>query len=821
MSARDEPQATPLLDSINSRFSVDGELHQGFQLGSIVIEPDLGVIIRNGQRYHLAPKAMEILLFLSSTNGEIVSREQILSFGWGDNHAAKNNVTHIISEIRHVLDDHKECPTYIQTIPRKGYRMLLPTITKSRNSIWPFPADQAGQIIDSEKKWKLSFSLLKSSRLINASAAYLVVSWVLLQVFSIILPIFDVPTWGGKVAALCLVVGFPIVISFQWLKEFKIRKKFNHENTKKHRFIYRQFAIDSFFVLIILLVIYYVSTHLIEKIENESSIQPINAVNEDKAPQANFTENAVAILSFHATDTVNNPQYFISGLQEELINLVALKPAFKVSSMRAIDALGPKASITQIKNRLGVKYIVEGKSKTINGTLIINTVMTDVITGFQVWSDESKGSTNELVLLYNELSRKIINALHWLIVGDKSLNNSNYLPTESFLAYDAYLQGKEKYRNSKSIKALYQAEQLFLKALQLDPDFVQASSALCHIYLDKYLLNDDTNEYQKGLNVCQLIASNEMVSFESQLALGTLYRVNGQYQKAEQHLNKAKLIKPDASEVFISLAELYTKLGQISRAENLYQQAINLERGNWKNYYDYGLFLFYSGRYEQAISQFNKVTLINKNTAMVFNALGAVYYMVLDFEQANVAWSKSLAIEPISVTYSNLGTVLFFMQRFENAAEMYLKSAELSPLDPTVWGNLGDAYKYSKNKRPNAKLAYQKGLELAKKNALINDKYPSLQAQISRYYSELEQCEQAKVHQEIVLTNNIQDPYIYYDLAIVSINCFDVDAIKLFIEKAILLGYPSKLLLADPQFYDYKLWLQKLVKPIHKKKGIQ
>tara|TARA_R110002124_G_C8961682_1_gene514120 strand:+ start:4169 stop:4495 length:327 start_codon:yes stop_codon:yes gene_type:complete len=108
VSARDEPQATPLLDSINSRFSVDGELHQGFQLGSIVIEPDLGVIIRNGQRYHLAPKAMEILLFLSSTNGEIVSREQILSFGWGDNHAAKNNVTHIISEIRHVLDDHKE-----------------------------------------------------------------------------------------------------------------------------------------------------------------------------------------------------------------------------------------------------------------------------------------------------------------------------------------------------------------------------------------------------------------------------------------------------------------------------------------------------------------------------------------------------------------------------------------------------------------------------------------------------------------------------------------------------------------------------------------
>lgn len=811
MAARDEPQAAPLLDNINSRFSVDTELHQGFQLGAAVIEPDLGVIIRNGQRYHLAPKAMEVLLFLSSTNGEIVTREQILSFGWGDKNAAKNNVTHIISEIRHVLDDHKECPTYIQTIPRKGYRMLLPTIAKSANSIWPFPADQAGQITGLDKKWKLSFSLLKSSRLINASAAYLVVSWVLLQVFSIILPIFDVPTWGGKVAALCLVVGFPIVISFQWLKEFKIRKKFNYENSKKPQFIYRQFAIDSFFVLIILLVIYYVSTHLIDKIEKESSVQPIHIFNHDKAPRASLTENSVAILSFHTIDTANNSQYFISGLQEELINLVALKPAFKVSSMRAVNALGPQASIEQIKHSLGVKYIVEGKSKTIDGTLIINTVMTDVITGFQVWSDESKGSINELVLLYNEISRKIINALHLLIVGDKTLDNTNYMPTESFLAYDAYLQGKEKYRNSKSIKALNQAEQLFLTALQLDPDFVQASSALCHTYLDKYLLNDDTNEYQKALNVCQLIANNEMVSFESQLALGTLYRVNGQYQKAEQHLNKAKLIKSDSSEVFISLAELYAKLGQVSKAESLYQEAINLERGNWQNYYDYGLFLFYSGRYQQAISQFNKVTLINKNTAMVFNALGAVYYMVLDFEQANIAWSKSLAIEPISVTYSNLGTVLFFMQRFENAAQMYLKSAELSPLDPTVWGNLGDAYKYSKNKQKNAQLAYEKGLKLAQKNAIINDKNPSLQAQISRYYSELRQCEQAKKHQEIVLKNNVQDPYIYYDLAIVSINCLDVDTVKLFIEKAISLGYPAKLLLADPQFYDYKLWLKTLV----------
>ncbi|MBA6392237.1 winged helix-turn-helix domain-containing protein [Colwellia sp. BRX10-3] len=811
MSASNEPEVTVSLENVKGHFVVDTELHQGFQLGSLVVEPDLGIVIRNGQRYHLAPKAMEVLLFLSSTNGEIVSREEILAFAWGDNHAAKTNVTHVISEIRHVLDDHKECPTYIQTIPRKGYRMLLPTVAKSSNSIWPFPADQLNQISGPDKKWKLSFSLLKSSRLINASAAYLVVSWVLLQVFSIVLPIFDVPTWGGKVAALGLVIGFPIVISFQWFKEFKTRKKFAYENNKQHRFVYRQFAIDSFFVLIILFFIYYISTHLIEKIETESTMEPVQLTLENKAPISNVTENSVAVLPYYSSDTDNNPQYFVSGLQEELINLLALKPVFKVSSIRAINALEPEASIDQIKNILGVKYIVEGRSKTVDGSLIINTTMTDVVTGFQVWSDESKGSSNELVILFSDLSRKITNALHLLVVGDQSVNNNNYMPTDNFAAYDAYLQGKEKYRNSKNINALVEAETLFIVALQLDPDFIQASSALCQTYLDKYLLNNDTNEYDKALNVCQLIASNETVSFESELALGTLYRVNGQYEKSETHLNKAKLIKPESSEVYISLAVLYAKLEQSDEAENLYQQAISLELGNWRNYYDYGVFLYASGRYEQAVSQFNKVTLINKNSAMAYNALGAVYYMVLNFEQANIAWSKSLAIEPTSVVFMNLGSVLFFMKRFENAAEMYLQSAELSPLSPTVWGNLGDAFKYSKNKAQSAKSAYEKGLNLAKKNAVINDKNPSFQAQISRYYSELNQCEQAKAHQGKVLKNNVQDPYIYYDLAIVAINCFDVNDTKLFIEKAIVLGYPAKLLLADPQFYDYKDWLKEIV----------
>jgi DNA-binding winged helix-turn-helix (wHTH) protein len=45
-----------------------------------------------------------------------------------------------------MLDAHKECPTYIKTIYRKGYRMLLPTVTKSVSSIWLFPVEQVAMV---------------------------------------------------------------------------------------------------------------------------------------------------------------------------------------------------------------------------------------------------------------------------------------------------------------------------------------------------------------------------------------------------------------------------------------------------------------------------------------------------------------------------------------------------------------------------------------------------------------------------------------------------------------------------------------------------
>ncbi|MDG1733804.1 MAG: tetratricopeptide repeat protein [Thalassotalea sp.] len=789
------------------KIKVPPQFHKGFALGNIVVEPDLGVIIRDNERYHLAPKAMEILFFLASADCEIVSRDQMLEFGWGDLNASKNNITHIISEIRHALDDHKECPTFIQTIPRKGYRMMQPTAAKPSKGLFDFQQD--AEVFETKHpRWHLSIAILKSSRLFKASVGYLVFSWVLLQVLAIVLPIFNSPSWGIKFSTLVLMIGFPIVLGFQWLKELKIKREKVKTKKQKKLFYYQQLSIDSAFVCLIIACIYYLSTHLITFIEKESVV---TTAQQNQIPSVKVTKNSIAVLAFSNNDKNSSSAYIVSGLQEELVSYLTQIPVVKVASLRATKALKANSSIEDIKKRLGVNYILEGQAKLIGNEIIIASTLIDTTTGFQVWTSESRGSKSQALILYEEISRKLLSSLHLIMPDLSDTDHKTDTYTRNFEAYDAYLQGKNTYRATQGIKSLKTAEKLYIKALSLDPKFIQASAALCTTYMELYVLTADVKEYQKGLRVCELTASYNEVSMESYIALGKLYLTNGRYQQAKNNLEKAIALDKNNPVPLNLLATVYVNLDQADIAESLLIKAIEIEPSFWKNYYNYGIFLYSTGQYQRAISQFEKVNLLNDSIANSYNALGGSYYLIMDWDNAIIAWSKALAIEPSALTYSNLGTSLFFSQEFDNAVEMYENAVKLTPEDNILWGNLGDALKFSpSHSYEDALNAYNQALHLANKQEQINPNDISLMSQISRYYSELNQCNSANSYKNTILESNTKDPYLYYDLAIADLNCQQFSQADLMLKNAINYGYEKDLLLVDPQFMVYKEQLNQL-----------
>jgi TolB-like protein/DNA-binding winged helix-turn-helix (wHTH) protein len=97
-----------------------------FRVGPWLIEPSLNAVSRNGESIHLAPKVMGVLVCLAQHAGEPVSKETLLQTVWPDTFVGDDVLKGSISELRHVFEDDAREPTVIQTIPKRGYRLVAP-----------------------------------------------------------------------------------------------------------------------------------------------------------------------------------------------------------------------------------------------------------------------------------------------------------------------------------------------------------------------------------------------------------------------------------------------------------------------------------------------------------------------------------------------------------------------------------------------------------------------------------------------------------------------------------------------------------------------
>lgn len=101
------------------------KLAHGFQFGEFIAEPLRGCVTGDDmQPRHLPPKAMEVLVALADAAPEAVSREELIDRVWGERCVSEEVLTHAITELRHALGDSPSRPEYIQTIPKRGYRLF-------------------------------------------------------------------------------------------------------------------------------------------------------------------------------------------------------------------------------------------------------------------------------------------------------------------------------------------------------------------------------------------------------------------------------------------------------------------------------------------------------------------------------------------------------------------------------------------------------------------------------------------------------------------------------------------------------------------------
>ena len=96
----------------------------GFQLGVCVIEPAESKIISSRGPEHVEPRVMDVLLVLVERAGHTVSREELIDRVWKTTYVGDEVLSRCISLLRKHLRDDPRHPRYIETIPKKGYRLI-------------------------------------------------------------------------------------------------------------------------------------------------------------------------------------------------------------------------------------------------------------------------------------------------------------------------------------------------------------------------------------------------------------------------------------------------------------------------------------------------------------------------------------------------------------------------------------------------------------------------------------------------------------------------------------------------------------------------
>ena len=99
---------------------------QKIRVGSFIVDPASNVIRLDDKRFKLEPRVMDVLVTLATAAGEVVTRDTLLEAHWSVEHGADESLTRAIYALRKALKVDTRIQRYIETVPKRGYRLICP-----------------------------------------------------------------------------------------------------------------------------------------------------------------------------------------------------------------------------------------------------------------------------------------------------------------------------------------------------------------------------------------------------------------------------------------------------------------------------------------------------------------------------------------------------------------------------------------------------------------------------------------------------------------------------------------------------------------------
>lgn len=124
-----------------------------FRVGPWEVDPAGNRLEREGRAVHLEPKVMDLLVALACRPGEVVARARLFAEIWPDTFVSDEALTTAVYQLRKALGDRARSPRFVETVPKRGYRLAAP--------VSPVSAAPPGGLRSSSSglRWALAASL--------------------------------------------------------------------------------------------------------------------------------------------------------------------------------------------------------------------------------------------------------------------------------------------------------------------------------------------------------------------------------------------------------------------------------------------------------------------------------------------------------------------------------------------------------------------------------------------------------------------------------------------------------------------------------------
>lgn len=403
---------------------------------------------------------------------------------------------------------------------------------------------------------------LKRRRVIRVLVIYIVASWLVISASETLLPNLNLPEWTVTLVIALVLLCFPLVLALAWV--FDIGPK----------------GIE-------------VTAESDSAAKTSPKVTSVAAVTTTKTPSSDLPvadhpaadpegRRSIAVLPFVNMSGDPENEYFSDGIAEEILNLLTKLPQLLVASRTSsFKYKGERIDIPDIASAMGVNTILEGSVRRAGDRVRITAQLIEVDTDSHLWSETYDRELKDVFAIQDDIARSIVSALE-VKLTPKDRRAIQNVATSDVQAYDYYLRGR-KYFYEFTRRQFHNANRMFVKAIEADPNYALAYAGMADVYSLLYQWADSSRENIAKADAASIKAITlDPDLAEAHTARGTALAINNRHEEAERAFENAILLNPGLYEPYYFYGRDCLGAGKFEKAARLFSEACKIRPDDYQ-----------------------------------------------------------------------------------------------------------------------------------------------------------------------------------------------------------------------------------------------